>query len=226
MKKYFLSFILIATLLFCNQVFAQDEMENIALDQGESESGFSLNRERTLSYKGKIIQGIIFDKSVEFITISRPFVNNRYIFCFTLDDNQSKSYLIDSFNFSGRIIIMDGPPMTWLSFSQDSLNVLMASYYEADMKIYIVQLSSCIVQELLIPVDVKKTNDGFPLEEVTYNLDEIRWLDNNMIELTADIKCNPYNDSNCDDLKRQKALRSFKIEFDVENNGIRAINGL
>lgn len=218
MKKLFLSLMMIASYSFCNQVFAQDEMQSITLSLGESRGSFFFNKDRTLSFKGKVIQRMVFDKSVEQICISKHYVNKRFIICLTNDDLQSKGYLIDCFDLIGKLIKMDGPPMIWSSFSPDSSIVLMASYYESDMMLYSIQLTSFIVQKISIPINVKKTKDGFPLEDISYNLDEIKWIGNSTIELTADIKCNPYNDDNCDDQKRLIALRSYIIKYDILNN--------
>jgi hypothetical protein len=183
---------------------------------GEEKYNFKLGSDKNLWYRGKSISNLQISPTAYGVLVSPPSPDGRYFVVVTSDDLQSKLYLIQVNGLKAILVPLEGPPMAWLSWAPTTSYVVVGSYYEADEKIYSVDLSSYRAQK--VAVNLAKFE-----EQESFDLDKLTWLTNgNRFVIRVDVYCNPYTDRShrCDD---KKVLHSYEVTVDVATHQVDAM---
>jgi len=117
--------------------------------------------------------------------------------------------------------IKTGCPLLWLSWSPNLKNVLIGSYWESDMRLYNVEISTLKISDIKFDADVVKDAEGYLLEELSFEDETVKWISEKLVNIIVNINCNPYMDEvNCDNEKRNIKLRSYTFTLDTQTNKI------
>lgn len=186
--------------------------DNIAgwteLNVKEKQGAYQFTPNRMLIYKKHNIEGFAVENHIEKITISPTSPNSKYAICIYYDDQHSGCYLLNLEKYTATKLQL-GPPIVWTSWSPKSTHVLLATYYEADMALYAIDLETMTVA--IVPVDLANK-----LQEQRFDLDSVIWTAPQMFKIKVTINCNPYTDENsCDGDKRQNIIAAYQFSFNV-----------
>jgi len=183
-------------------------------------NGFKLSNIGELTYHDKSFSGEIALNRHDNIMVSPLSGNKKYSFCFSYEgqySDYSRLYLFNHETMSSKKIdIMY--PLLWLSWSPNVDYVILGRYYEADMALFTYNITQNTVIELDFSKDVKK-EDGFWVEEIRFDLDNLVWVSDTTFSVVVNIHCNPYVlEDLCDNAQRKVVLRSYKYIYDIDKN--------
>ena len=187
----------------------------VKIERGSRKGQFRFTPDRKLSYGGRPFVNLKVRPTVNLITISPASPNNEYALCITKDDQNSAAYLLHLQKLTATRLKMDAPPLNWVAWSPDMTHIVLGSYYEADMKLYSVSLSSINVRPITVNMGIKTSQNGSPLEESIYGIDELQWVNPQTFRLPVKIYCSRYNDTKCDEGRYEKVLRSLWVDVNV-----------
>lgn len=214
----------ISILLF-NQ-FAHSQTNWSIINLGETINNFTFSKELKLFYKDKLLSDLVIRKNASSIGVSPCSYNGQWVIIDTYQSyieeyDQPGFFICDLFKNKTYNINPNMPPLHWLSWSPNLTNVLIGSYYEANMNLYNINLKTFKQDEIKFPVDLVKDDQGIALEEVSFNGESIKWISDKSLEIIVNVNCNPFIDEeNCDGDKRHVILRSYTFTFDVQTNKI------
>ena len=204
-----------------NSVYAFDW---ISLKRGENKHFFKLTDEGVLFYSSSFFSekygGDISNEKFENIELSKAHDNEKYL-CFTTDINKTTGlYFIDLGKLDSDFINLRYP-LNWFSWSPKSTNIILGSYYEADMALYNYDVSkkkltylSCFEKDLKILA-------GESVEQVDFDLSSLTWITSKVFKIKVNIKCNPYTSDNCYEKdERSQVKRTYLYTYDIEADKI------
>lgn len=172
-----------------------------------------------LYYAGKSIFIDKLTSGIQTISISES-PDKKHAILLTYDDNDSKGYIINLKEYIAREIPLDGPPLLWTSWSPRNNFLIMGSYYEADMKLYSIAIPSVLTKLIEPKINIKTNKENGDLEEIHYDIDNSKWINEKSFQVQTIVKCNPYGDNQCTDSKRLRVLKSFTLTINVENHSV------
>jgi uncharacterized coiled-coil protein SlyX len=113
-------------------------------------------------------------------------------------------------------------PYIWLSWSPNMDYVIFHHYYEeADATMYSYDIKSNTLKELDLRRDVKKDNEGFLLEDIRFDVENLIWISPFVFKIVANFHCNPYTYENCNyDNEWKEILHSYTYTYDIKQNKI------
>jgi hypothetical protein len=211
------------SILLYNQ-FAYSQTEWTIINLGETINNFTFSKELKLFYKDKLLNNIVIRKDANSIGVSPCTFNGQWVIIDTYQSyineyDQPGFFICDLFKNKTYSINPNMPPLHWLSWSPNLTNVLIGSYYEADMDLYNINLKTFKQDKIEFPVDLVKDDQGIPLEEVSFNGESIKWISDKSLEIIVNVNCNPFIDEeNCDGDKRHVILRSYTFTLDTQTN--------
>jgi len=193
------------------------------IDKGNSINDFTFDKNFNLFYKESIIKGVEISKVTNSIYISPISADNKSVICFTYGEfiseyNKPRFFLCNLETLTSNTISLKTAPLLWLSWSPNLTNVLVGGYYEADMTLYNITINPFSLQELKFDADLIKDDDNSPLEEISYDCNNVKWISENNVNIIANINCNPYIADDCGNDERKILLRSYTFTYDVKNN--------
>ena len=201
----------------------ENNAEWISIEKNQSENKFSLTKKLQVLFKNELIEGDILNEKHDKISVSPISENERFVFCCTFDEDLDWAgfYLCDLEKMTSFKLDI-WYPMFWVSWSPLITNVLFATYYEADMTLYNIDLINLKINELDFSDDILKEKDEYsdnpqPLEEMTFELENIKWVDKYNVKIKANITCHSYT---VDDCNREIIKHSFIYIYDTKNNKI------
>jgi len=195
------------------------------LTKNEMINDFILSSNNTITIKDKEIKNLKVSEKVDEISISTISNTGKYVFLNTYYDYMEEKdkklfFLCDLANYTSFVIDFKAPPLMWCSWSPNDKFALLGSYYEADLALHILNLSTYKTIEIKLDKDIKKDKEGYVLEQMTFKEDKIEWLNENQFNVIVNIKCHPYADDECTDDKRDNVLRSYLYTVDAPSNTI------
>jgi hypothetical protein len=212
------------SILLYNQ-YANSKTEWTRINIGETIRGFSFSKDFTLSYNEKLIKGVVIRKDASNIDISPCSYDNHWVIVHTYQNymeeyEQPGLFICDLFS-NKAYSIKTGCPLLWLSWSPNLKNVLIGSYWESDMRLYNVEISTLKISDIKFDADVVKDAEGYLLEELSFEDETVKWISEKLVNIIVNINCNPYMDEvNCDNEKRNIKLRSYTFTLDTQTNKI------
>ncbi|WMP16820.1 hypothetical protein [Thiothrix lacustris] len=209
LQLFFYMIIAIATDVNAESQFAE-------IEHNESFKQYTY-KDHKLYYAGKpiFINGFISEK----ISLSES-QDKKYAILMTHNDNDSTSYLIDLKEHFATEIPLDGPPLLWVSWSPKMDFLIMGSYYEADMKLYSVAIPTVFTKLIEPEINIKTNKESGELEQITYDIDHSKWINQKSFKVQAMLVCNPYGDDKCTGNKNRKVLKSFTLTINAESHSV------
>lgn len=210
------------SVLYFNQIsFSNLEWTNVSKYENDYGNKFKIDENDNLLYNEKIIKRNRNSTITHSIKVSPLSNNKKFVIYCTNDEQNSKLYLCNLETHTSNLIDLKETPILWQSWSPNLKNVIISGYHEGYMTIYNFNLESYFLNELEFDFDIKMDNDNYPLEEISYDLENIKWVSESLLSIKVNISCQAYSsDDNCGNEERNIILRSYTIIYDVLNNGI------
>lgn len=209
---------------------SKSNTEWVSIEKNQTKNNFTLSNKLQVLYKNKLIEGIILNEKHSKISVSPVSENERFVLCSTFDEDFDWAgfYFCDLEKMTSFKLDI-WYPIGWVSWSPQITNVLFSTYYEADMSLYNIDLINFKIHELDFSDDIKKEEDEYsdnpqPLEEMTFELKNIKWINKYNIKIKANITCHAYTVDDCNNEKRKIIKHSFIYIYDTKNNKILSKN--
>jgi len=187
------------------------------LKRGDKYQSFEYTPDNQLLYFGQIVKNIVHFEESEKIKISAHEYRDDYVLCMTYDNDndQADFYLINLHEKFAYKIEVNHYPLSWYSWSPDMKFVILGRYYEADMELFSLDLSTKNLTKLNLFTDLRENSSEYE-HEIVFDFEKILWITPSSLRIMA--YTNNFEDVN-QEIKRVKEY-TFVYYYDLIENKI------
>ncbi len=192
---------LLLFVLFSGGAFAQEEWTYLNRDQKIGR--YHINAKGELRLDGQLVQGFELQKTADRIGISPASPDGKYAVVISFGDQGSQTSLLQLDNRTAKIVVLQGTPVVWHSWSPDGTYLLLSTYSETENALHSIAVAT--LQPKKAPIQLHK--QGEKTEFVTTT---VAWTAPDTFEMEATVHCAP-GAQGCDSRAEEKVLRMYKL---------------